>query len=221
MFRQIGLPRLNALSPTPYSTLLKLMEEAGELARAVMVFLPYERLKSKEIEALLGAKEALRAICGELLDVAQTCVTMLFVMEERHALSADDFVGQHLKKLRCKGYRFDDALSYRIYTEAGYKHLALPRLELESVTLLTTVCKIQEEIGELTQCLGKHSGASGESVRKAERVMLEESAAELLDVAQCCFTMMYLLAERYEIDMEALVAAHVEKLRIKGYCAQE
>lgn len=219
MFQQIGLPKLNGLSPTPYSTLLKLMEEAGELARATMAFLPYERLKGEEIEALPAARAAMRAVSGELLDVAQTCVTMIFVMEERHALAADGFVRQHLEKLRRKGYRFDDALSYRIDTANGYKYLALPRLQMEEVTLLTTVCKIQEEIGELTQCLGKHSGASGERCRLDERAVLAESAAELLDVAQCCFTMMYLLAERYEADIEAVVAAHIGKLRARGYCA--
>ena len=215
MLEAISLPKLNNLKPTLYSTLLKAMEEAGELARAVLKFLPYER------DALMSGpgSRLLNDVAGELLDVAQTCVTMIFVMEDFYGTKADDLIGAHLAKLNAKGYRYDHAHAYRIFTAGNFKYLKLPRLDISEVTLLTTVCKIQEELGELTQYLGKKAGASGEEERLSDHKVLTGCALELLDVAQCCFTMMYILAETYQVDMTVLVNEHIAKLRRKGYCA--
>lgn len=211
----IYLPKLNKLTPTLDSTLLKAVEEAGELARAVLKFLPHE-------ERPAGGEQAaalLADVAEELLDVAQTCVTMIFVMEDGYGIQADRLIDAHLDKLLLKGYRYDRSRTYRIATDGGFKYLNLPRLDLAGVTLLTTVCKIQEELGELTQYLGKGAGASGEGRRLAEDALFEGCALELLDVAQCCFTMMYILAERHGVDIRGLLEAHVAKLRRKGYCA--
>jgi NTP pyrophosphatase (non-canonical NTP hydrolase) len=218
MFEVVVLPKLNQLSPTLNSTLLKIIEEAGELARATLAFLPYERLKGSEITQLAVAENALAEVNGELLDVAQTCVTMIFVMEESYSIEIAQLIQSHLDKLENKGYFFDKSHQYCIHTERNYKYLALPKLDLPEVTLLTTMCKIQEEIGELTQYLGKKAGASGEDDKLNEKQVMIGSAEELLDVAQCCFTMMYLLAERYEVDIDTLVQLHVSKLKRKGYC---
>jgi len=219
MFEAIHLPKLNNLSPTLQSTLLKIMEEAGELARAVLKFLPYEQLSGNAAMCQQPAQRLLADVSGELLDVAQTCVTMIFVMEDCYGIQADALIGAHLNKLEAKGYSFDKSQPYRIATAGNYKYLALPRLDLAEVTLLTTVCKIQEEIGELTQYLGKRAGASGERRELTGDAALLGCAQELLDVAQCCFTMMYILAEKYSVDMKALTCGHIAKLRRKGYCA--
>lgn len=218
MPEQLYLPRLNRLTPTLDSTLLKIMEEAGELARAVLHFLPYEAPDAWQEAAGHPAVQALLAeVSGELLDVAQTCVTMLFVMEEDCGVAVDTFIGSHLDKLAAKGYAFDRSRSYSMRTADGFKYLQLPRLCLPEVTLLTTVCKIQEEIGELTQFLGKRAGASGETAVLPPAEVLNGCAAELLDVAQCCFTMMYILASRYGVDVTALMETHIAKLRQRGY----
>jgi NTP pyrophosphatase (non-canonical NTP hydrolase) len=81
VIEEIYLPKLNNLTPTLDSTLLKIMEEAGELARAVLQFLPYENMPFDERKLSPVAEELLAEVAAELLDVAQTCVTMLFVME--------------------------------------------------------------------------------------------------------------------------------------------
>ena len=218
MFEVIVLPKLNQLSPTLNSTLLKIIEEAGELARATLAFLPYQRLKGIEISELSAAKSVLAEVNAELLDVAQTCVTMIFVMEESYSIEIAKLIERHLSKLESKGYSFDKSHQYCLHTEGNYKYLALPKLDLPEVTLLTTVCKIQEELGELTQYLGKNMGASGEYSALTDREVMIGSAEELLDVAQCCFTMMYLLAQRYDVDVDELVKLHVAKLKRKGYC---
>jgi len=219
VIEEIYLPKLNNLTPTLDSTLLKIMEEAGELARAVLQFLPYENMPLEERKLLPMAGELLAEVAAELLDVAQTCVTMLFVMEECYGVQVDALIGEHLRKLKVKGYQFDHTLLYSITTVGDFKYLNLPRLILEDVTLLTTVCKIQEEIGELTQFLGKRSGASGEKGDLTVNAAVLGCAYELLDVAQCCFTMMYILAKKYHVNTEMLIAGHIAKLRRKGYCA--
>lgn len=208
MLKAIYLPKLNNLTPTLDSTLLKVMEEAGELARAVLKFLPHE-----------DNRVLLNDVAEELLDVAQTCVTMFFVMEDSFQIKADPLISEHLSKLEKKGYAFDNEQKYFVSTEGNYKYLHLPQLTINKVTLLTTVCKIQEELGELTQYLGKRAGASGEKTELSREEILNGCALELLDVAQCCFTMMYILAQNYGVDINSLVKRHIDKLHRKGYCA--
>ena len=219
MAQAISLPKLNNLRPTLESTLFKAVEEAGELARAVLAFLPYEKLLPAEVAADNNASRLLGDVSEELLDLAQCCVTMIFVMEDDYQIQADLFVGAHLEKLSHKGYRYDADQSYRIATAGNFKYLRLPQLTMADVTLLKTVCKIQEELGELTQFLGKQAGASGEKKSLPHGEVMLGCAEELLDVAQCCFTMMYILAERHNVDIDNLLACHVDKLRRRGYCS--
>ena len=208
IMESLYLPKLNRLRPTLDSTVLKVVEEAGELARAVL------RHMQKSPPA---AENTLDEVAAELLDVAQTCVTMIFVLEDAYGLRCDELIDRHLAKLKRKGYLFDEAETYRIADEGPFKTLQLPRLQIRDVTLLTTVCKIQEEIGELTQFLGKGTGASGEERSLNQRTALGGAALELLDIAQCCFTMMYILADSYQLDLRPYLEKHETKLRRKGY----
>lgn len=95
----IALPRLNNLSPTLESTALKLMEETGELAQAIGKFrgLNGERVERDEAEIM-------KLISRELLDVAQTAVSMMFVLEEQYGVNIKEAVNEHLEKLYRKGY---------------------------------------------------------------------------------------------------------------------
>lgn len=95
----IALPRLNNLAPTLESTALKLMEEAGELAQAIGKFrgLSGERMRMEE-------DEAVKLITRELLDVAQTAVSMMFVLEELFGVDIHHALSSHWDKLQAKGY---------------------------------------------------------------------------------------------------------------------
>ncbi|MGE5423320.1 MAG: MazG-like family protein [Ignavibacteriales bacterium] len=97
--KTISLPKLNRLTPTLESTALKLMEEAGELAQAIgkLRGLSGERVRLSEQEAVVN-------ITNELLDVAQTAISMMFVMEEKYGADIDESVEKHIEKLRQKGY---------------------------------------------------------------------------------------------------------------------
>lgn len=97
--KTLSLPKLNQLNPTLESTALKLMEEAGELAQAIG---KYRGLSGERI--LMDQETVVRQIAGELLDVAQTAVTMMFVMEAQYGIDIADLLKDHLRKLESKGY---------------------------------------------------------------------------------------------------------------------
>lgn len=97
--RSLSFPKLTGLRPTLESTALKLMEEAGELAQAIGKF----RGMSGETGAL-PSQESLGLIAGELLDVAQTAATMMYVLQDQHGVDLDALMAQHESKLRTKGY---------------------------------------------------------------------------------------------------------------------
>jgi NTP pyrophosphatase (non-canonical NTP hydrolase) len=97
--KTLTLPRLNRLSPSLESTALKIMEESGELAQAIGKFrgLNGETLRVEE-------NRAMQLVAEELMDVAQTAVTMMFVLEEQYGIDLDEVFRQHVTKLRHKGY---------------------------------------------------------------------------------------------------------------------
>jgi NTP pyrophosphatase (non-canonical NTP hydrolase) len=95
----IALPKLNNLAPTMESTALKLMEEAGELAQAIGKF----RGLSGEAN-VVEEDEVMKMITRELLDVAQTAVSMMYVLEEYYNVDIGNMLEEHIQKLINKGY---------------------------------------------------------------------------------------------------------------------
>lgn len=97
--KTVTLPRLNRLSPSLESTALKIMEESGELAQAIgkLRGLSGERQRLEE-------EEAMQMVARELVDVAQTAVTMMFVLEEQYGIDLEVIMKEHITKLRHKGY---------------------------------------------------------------------------------------------------------------------
>lgn len=112
--KTLALPRPNNLQPSLDSTALKLMEETGELAGAISRF--GELLKSagtrqaglpglgSDIGLEQAKRKAARAVADELLDVAQTAVTMMFVLEEDFGVNVEEALADHVSKLIDKGY---------------------------------------------------------------------------------------------------------------------
>ena len=96
----IALPKLNQLEPSLESTALKLMEEAGELAQAIGKF----RGLSGEHIVGYSEDEVMYMISQELLDVAQTAVSMMYVLEEQYQVDIAKALDKHIQKLIDKGY---------------------------------------------------------------------------------------------------------------------
>jgi len=97
------------------------------------------------------------------------------------------------------------------------KIIALPRLNKLSPTMESTALKLMEEAGELAQAIGKYRGLNGEPTRQTEAKVMEAILEELLDVAQTAVSMMFVLEEQYDIDIEEAISKHIEKLIGKGY----
>ncbi|GEA14327.1 MAG: hypothetical protein PWR22_1255 [Moorella sp. (in: firmicutes)] len=95
----IALPKLDNLTPTMESTALKLMEEAGELAQAIGKL---RGLSGEEIK--MDHNAVLAAITRELLDVAQTAVSLMFVLEDQYGVDIQQALEEHINKLRAKKY---------------------------------------------------------------------------------------------------------------------
>lgn len=98
--KTIALPQLNQVRPTLESTAIKLMEETGELAAAIAKFKGHGGVQIPNRDQSELAKDCAR----ELLDVAQTAITMMFVLEEQYDVNIETVVTEHIQKLINKGY---------------------------------------------------------------------------------------------------------------------
>jgi len=98
-----------------------------------------------------------------------------------------------------------------------HKTVTLPKLNKLSPTLESTALKLMEEAGELAQAIGKFRGLNGEVVSRKDSEVMECITKELLDVAQTAVSMMFVLEETYNVNIEQAIAEHVEKLKGKGY----
>lgn len=98
--KTIALPQLNNLRPSLESTAIKLMEETGELGAAIAKFKGFSGIQLSDKTKPELAKDCAR----ELLDVAQTAITMMFVLEEQYGVDVETVVTEHVQKLINKGY---------------------------------------------------------------------------------------------------------------------
>lgn len=213
---RIYFAELKKLQPTLISTILKMNEEIGELNREVLKFLPYKDCNKKYI-ANSEAHFILNDLIGELLDVGQTTATLFFALHPS-AKTANFAISKHLQKLERKHYSFCKEEEYILAKEDGEVHLVLPEL-LINTNLLQTCLKIGEEAGELSQLVGKKQQLSGEKTTALNENELNLAILEgLLDVAQCCVTMLYILVDKYDIDIATILAKHKAKLQEHGYC---
>lgn len=101
--------------------------------------------------------------------------------------------------------------------ENEYKELSLPKLNNLKPNLESTALKLMEEAGELAQVIGKQRGLNGEKISKDKKDIYESLSSELLDVAQVAVSMMFVLEEEYNIDIDDKVNNHIKKLKDKGY----
>jgi NTP pyrophosphatase (non-canonical NTP hydrolase) len=74
-----------------------------------------------------------------------------------------------------------------------------------------------EEAGELAQLIGKFRCLNGERLEMEEKEVIEKMSEELLDVAQVAVSMMFVLEETYNVDINEKVSQHIQKLIRKKY----
>lgn len=93
------------------------------------------------------------------------------------------------------------------------KMISLPKLNQLQPTLESTALKLMEEAGELAQAIGKYRGLSGEKSSYGENEVVMMIAKELLEAV----SMMYVLEEDYQVDLNQALSEHVQKLVDRGY----
>jgi len=98
-----------------------------------------------------------------------------------------------------------------------YKSVSLPRLNNLKPNIESTALKLMEEAGELAQLIGKFRGLNGEAYEMEEKEVIDKISEELLDVAQVAISMMFVLEETYNVDIEEKVNRHIQKLINKKY----
>jgi NTP pyrophosphatase (non-canonical NTP hydrolase) len=101
-----------------------------------------------------------------------------------------------------------------------YKSISLPRLNNLKPNIESTAIKLMEEAGELAQLIGKFRGINGEQIEMEEKEVIEKMCEELLDVAQVAVSMMFVLEETYNVDIEEKVQQHIQKLIKKKYITE-
>ena len=211
---RIYFSELTKISPTVNSTIFKLMEETGELAREVQKTHLIGKESPKDLRVIAP-------ILDELMDVGQTTATLLFLVCRENGMGMRPALNEHIKKLIKKGYLHENVHA-DILMRDGRVSFALPRLDIQTDVLLTCL-KISEEAGELAQIAGKFSAMSGENrtPMESERKAMEMLKA-LLDVTQCCVTMLYLFADEHKALfpnlLENLLLEHDAKMKEHGYC---
>ena len=223
---ELFFPDLTKLKPTILSTVLKATEEYGELCREVYEF---NKLDTKKEDRFLEPN--INLILGELLDVAQTMFTLIYFMRKTNMISDSFLKGRlyiHKRKLVRKGYIVFDKEQPKGSADFGRQEngdmfLILPqcnKIQFPSVEegIMFTLLKLGEEIGELSQAIGKHSGLSGEIKIKEDDVVLQNIVDEMLDVAQTCCTLLYIFQDKYAVDVRSLLISHRKKLEEHGYC---
>jgi NTP pyrophosphatase (non-canonical NTP hydrolase) len=98
-----------------------------------------------------------------------------------------------------------------------YKTISLPRLNNLTPTIESTTLKLMEEVGEFSQVVGKFRGLSGESQTYEKQEITKKMVEELLDVAQVAVSLMFVLEDEYNINIDDSVDKHIEKLKLKNY----
>jgi len=112
--KTLSLPRPNNIQPGLESSAFDLMARTGELAGAITAFNEVVKQAGSKQPGLPGigqenlfdeAKEkTARAIADALLGVAQTAVTMMFVLEEDYKVDIEEALADHVSRLIERGY---------------------------------------------------------------------------------------------------------------------
>lgn len=130
--KTINFPELS-LKPTIVSTALKIAEEAGELAATIG---KHRGMNGEEPDA-----EWLPKLVTELLDVAQTSVTMMIILEKQYGIDLDSALKNHIQKLIKKEY----IKSVNLENPIECPHCGAGHDDIESLIPINVNCSINKD----------------------------------------------------------------------------
>lgn len=229
------LPQLNCLSPNIDTTFKKLVEEVAECNQALVNLEKFE--KENNINILLSEhrkikevskkyKKILNEVLTEIMDIAQTCASQLFVFNDMGIDIEKIFNKYFLKKQpynnlfvisdlfkESKSKINKEEVIFKIENNCKYLHLPMLNPDLEP---RETMNNIISSMGYIAQ-LGKYIGINGE-----EQIIDKKNAdiiyiLELFKIIQYCFDLLYNMQNKYGVNLKKLFDYHVQKLIKKGY----
>lgn len=224
-FRIVFLPKLNLITPTLETNLAKMTKELGRVAESV------GKHRNLNGEAnLFNEKEVLDKMILKVLDLMQTCNTMMDLLEKDYRIDVDRIFKEHVKKLALeRKYITEDAVSKydelvssnQVINNNLCRIVALPKLNLLTPSIESNLIKMVEELGEVSECVENYLVNSDNNVKVVNENTLKELGKETLDVMQTCNTMLTSLECNHGINVENAIPKHVTKLINKKYVSKE
>lgn len=224
-FRIVFLPKLNLITPTLETNLAKMTKELGRVAESV----GKHRNLNGETNSF-NEKEVLDKMILKVLDLMQTCNTMMDLLEENYKIDVDKIFKEHVRKLALDRkyitedavYKYDELLSTnQIINDNLCRIVALPKLNLLTPSIESNLIKMVEELGEVSECVENYLSNSEENTGVVNENVLKELGKETLDVMQTCNTMLTSLECNHGIDIKNAIPKHVTKLVNKKYVTKE
>ena len=224
------LPKLSLPNITILSTFLKLIEELGEAKEEFEKLEAFEKqnivnlvlLSDSELnETRLKFKHLLADSLKEVIDITQTCVSLLFVFEETKKVDSEmvkKVLSEHLQDIQ-PDYLIQSLEDFYIIEKNGYKYMNLPSSNRE-MDLSKTLDGITIVSGKYAQLMGKYSRLNGEEKLQkdiTEQEVVEESLKCIIQIAQNSLDLLRFMSNKYNISLEVMFKQHVDKLKHRGY----
>lgn len=202
------LPELNMLTPNEETTFKKLVEEIAECNTEIQILMDYENklLENEDNQAInLKHIEKLNNVASEIMDIAQVCVSQLFVFQNNH-IDVEAISREYFKQI-------DEP---HIFTTIGNCRYIYFEINEVNNDIQVTINKIISLLGDIAK-LSKYIGANGE----VPSINISNSNSRyihnLLQILKECFNLLYFMKEKYSIDLDILFSDHIDKLKKRKY----
>lgn len=214
------LPELNCLKPNEQTTFRKLVEEIVECNTAIVELKVYEEKHNSNYlllsdEELYKTREEykiyLNNVLGEVMDIAQTCASQLFVFEN-NSINVHNLFADYMKEKSMENY--EKNIMFQLKNNCRYIYFTPTN---KTATLQNTMSMIFVSMGIIAQ-LGKFIGANGEIPTIDEDTSVKRYTYELFNTIQYCFNLLYSMEYKYHMNLTKLFNDHIDKLVRKGYC---
>lgn len=227
----LSLPRLSLPNITVTSTFLKLIEEISEAKEQIRDLNKFEQEHSVGLLTLLGEKDLnklkdefqtiLKKTLKEIIDITQTCVSLLFVFEENNQVTEDMIekaLKDHLKEISYNS-KESDLKEFYIIEKHGYKYMSLPTSN-KPMDLSDLLDDIIITSGHYAQLIGKFSRLNGEKLLTKdvpEDEIIYQCLKSLIRISQNSYDGLVYLSAKYQIDIKELFDEHIDKLKRRKY----
>ncbi|KPU45528.1 hypothetical protein OXPF_07610 [Oxobacter pfennigii] len=219
-YNVMRLPELNFLKPNEQTTFRKLVEEIAECNGAIEELRIYEEkndrncllLSDDEVDRIRSEyKIKLNSVLGEIMDIAQTCASQLFVFES-YGIDVQKLFEKYAEDLNL--IELENQIIFQVKDGCRYIHFSPNDI---TAGLEKTMNCIILSMGRIAQ-LGKFTGDNGEVPVIDRETSNIKYVYELFQIIQNCFNLLDSIQNKYHINIEKLFDEHVDKLVKKGYC---